>query len=568
MDTDTDIMHLGLILVVSRYKTLYKLLVINIVGISTFCAKADWQFIPSINSSIDMYERTYDEQTEENNEVLSLAPSALITFKGNKVDGSLNASYRYLIRNDEDEETRNSFSNYNLRLNNQPFSFLKLNLTANESFRSQDPSRQFSSDIISTPNQMTKTKRYSGTVTINNPQPKVMGTTLTYNTSKSKVEKLEIDTNTDDFSNTNQRINLRLFQGKNFSKTNWNINATLNKTQRQNAEDVKSINVSSNFSFSVLDNIRLIFNSLHEEHDLNNDSNITIQQDNYGAGLQWYIGANRNISLTYNNSSSDGYSDNSDQSQSYVGTQINWAFSPRTLLRGGYSKRFYGDAYNFSFNYNLRKLKAALDYQENITTYSRFSNTNASSLFVCPVSDNIQFADCFIPDIGYDLLPGEQAYDFNQYVPELTEEVIISKTANGTLSYNFRKLRLGMGVRSGTTEYIESNRSRKDESIRLFATYTLGRSMTVNANANWQTSDTDISIDNDNVTTKTTSIGLNNSLSRQLTTTLNLRYIDRDSPVLSDSLKEKRITLNVSYTFGSKNQTKKGNLNHNDNFTN
>ncbi|WP_438863367.1 TIGR03016 family PEP-CTERM system-associated outer membrane protein [Neptunicella sp.] len=519
-----------------------------LVGLSlaTIPAQADWQFTPSFDSTIDAYDRQFDDGTAAKDEVLSLMPKFTAVFDGNKADGSFYIQHTRVLPNSDEFTKARSYTSYGLATQSRfGADLFSLRLSANQDYQVRDPADAISSNTLSTPEQFSKVKRYSGGLTFSLPNPLWFGLTAGIQTAKSESESIE-GQGFLGLNNENEGANIRFYQGKNVRFINWNLTATYNNTKREVSDDFKSTMLNAKVSLPLfISNLRFVVTAQDEKNELG--SNVVefsdaYDQTSYGAGLEWFVADNRYITITYNRIEKSL----NDQQQNYLGLDAKWALSSRTSIDANYGKRFYGDSYAFNLIHSTRDIRTSIGYEESITSFSRINQNTVNAVIVCSVGET-QLENCFQPEVGYELLPGEQGFNISQQIPELSEEVYLRKSANIDVSWTRRKLTLAVGARKGSTDYLESNRQRDDQSLSLRASYKLNYSTNLNFSGNFAEYQYETEMTPDK--TKTIGVGLSKKLGRNITSSINLRYLDRKSDLPSNSLTDRRITASLGYTF-------------------
>ncbi len=525
---------------------LKRLFVLTILSFSSFYVQADWRFAPAIETRLDAYDRTFENGVTAKDEVLSLEPKLNAIFDGHKVDGSFSVKHTRILPNDDELSKARSYTSYGVNAKSEFLdNLLKFQLMADQDYLVRDPSDSLSSSTVTAPERFTKVRRMSGSLLFSLPNPVWFGMDMGGQASKSEADAIE-GPDTPGFNNETYGANVRFYRGKNIRYVDWNISASYNNTKREVSDDFESRVVNAKFSFPLfMKDLRFVLTGQDEKNEFGSNRvefSDAYDQTSYGAGLEWFVSDSRYITVTVNRIEKSL----NDQEQDYLGLDLKWAFSSRTSIGANYGKRFYGDSYDFSLIHSTRDIRTLIGYHESITTRSRITQNNVDMVIVCPVGDT-QFENCFQPEVGYELLPGEQSFDFQQQVPELSEEVYLRKSANIDLSWTRRKLTLGIGANKGSTDYLESNRQRDNQSIAIRAIYKLNRTTDVNFSANVA----EYQFETEEVPdkTQTVGLGLTKELGRNITTSVNLRYLDRDSSQPSNTLIDKRISASLTYNF-------------------
>jgi len=86
----------------------------------------------------------------------------------------------------------------------------------------------------------------------------------------------------------------------------------------------------------------------------------------WGLGIRYQAVRNFTIDVSYNY-----VDDDSQVSDDYIATTIDWQPSARTSLKADYSKRFFGNSYGVNFSHRTKRLNSIITYNETIEVFDR-----------------------------------------------------------------------------------------------------------------------------------------------------------------------------------------------------
>ena len=346
----------------------------------------------------------------------------------------------------------------------------------------------FSDEILSSDN-LTKSRSNRAQLDFSIPNPVYFGFNLQGTYSKvqtgqsqenQSVQSQEGQTGVDA---DNLGVSVKIFQGKYIRPINFDISAQYSDTSRGNFQNFESTRVQGNFRFPVIKEIEFLVTGRLDENNTDQTGFINrpnIDTTSYGAGLTWTPSDGRNLSLTYNQLEED------ENQTKFLGLNLVWAFSNRTVLNFDYSKRFFGDSYNLDFRHSLKSLRTSISYSEELTTFSRLgaSSDNTTGIFVCEFGSN-ELIDCFQPgSLDYQLQAGEEFRTNTEIVTDISEEVILRKSGTASIGYDKRKIKMSIDASYRQTEYLESGRLSTNRSLRFNVSYDIGRKTNISFASN------------------------------------------------------------------------------------
>lgn len=500
---------------------------------------------PSVSTKGYLYQTDRGSQGTTNNAAALIKPMVVGIYSARKASASVVVDHSFVQQHNDDPGADKNFTEMKytsgISLIDQVMS---LSLSGGQSYRVLDASQSLVSDKVLAAGELTKTRSNIAALSLSVPKPQYIGATLqsSYSTTNSE-ESLN---STQGVDGENMLLNAQIYQGSRFKRTSFFLASRYNDTKRASGQDFISTISSARLGLGLSQDIKLVVVGNDNNYDVDEQS-LSSQRSNldttsYGAGFMWQPRDDRSIELTYNKL------DEGEKTSNFVGFNTNWAFSSRTAMKFDYSKRFYGDAYDFSFKYNLKSFRSSASYSESVTTYSLLSVTEGpSSLFVCPIG-SAELADCFQPDsLQYVLQAGEEFREAGLLLADVTDEILFRKAGRLSLGYDKRRLKAALNLSVNTTEYLESARQQESKTLGVSLSYKLGRRSNVSLNTSYSTinySGSDRQNDVINI-----SASFSRTLSQQLSMNITARYLDRESESISRDLTDSRLTVGLNYKF-------------------
>ncbi|MFC3204437.1 hypothetical protein ACFOEW_21745 [Alteromonas oceani] len=548
-------------------------IIATLIG-ATFSANlhADVQFRGAVNSSLinQSFDTDSEDSRYQDRNVIQISPTLTGVYASKKANATASATQRYQ-RFDVDEGSRSSnFTEFNyagnLNIIDNVFQIFGQGAQRYQSYR---PETYVSSDYLLNSDDLSKITSHSAGARLNIPRGDVWGLSLTglYFESESDDSLEEAEDNTNTFNrfidSTGVSVNADLTNGDWFRNIYWNVTGSYRRTDRQDRGLFESVLVNGVIGFRVYGDLGLITTATHEENDIEGElANFSARFgaqfskfDTYGIGFNYRPAAERFFRLTLNKVSTDG----EDDGKTFVGVATSWQFSPRTNLQAQYSRRYYGEAGQFSLSHGTRRLRTTISYQERTTTFSNmiFDTVDAGT-FVCPAG-SVDIIDCFQPDtLDYELQPGEQVVQFSQVIPELTDQVILRRQLGGSIGYQQRRLKLVFDTRYVDSDYSVDNRQQIQRIVGLNASLQVGARSSVYSRIQFAKMDFTVNGESRDNNSRIYSIGLRSNLSRNLSVNADVRYLDGGgNQVLrrdAVDLNETRISLGLTYNFQSNRQ--------------
>ena len=502
-----------------------------------------------LNTNGYVYETKIGDNEATQTESFSIKPSLLGSYTSRGISVSLAANNTKVKQNnDSDILNNNTDQNYSNLTYRSALTLLEdalfLTFSGGQNYRVINQQQAGFSDEILGSDNLTKSRSNRVELDFSIPNPVYFGFNLQGTYSKVQTgQSLEGQTGID---GGNLGVSVKIFQGKDILPINFDISAEYNDTSRGNFQNFESTRVQGNFRFPIIKEIEFLVTGRLDENNTSQTELINrpnIDTTSYGAGLTWTPSNGRNLSLTYNQ-----LEEGEDQTK-FLGLNIVWPFSKRTVLNFDYGKRFFGDSYNLDFRHSLKSLRTSVSYSEDITTFSRLgaSSDNTIGIFVCEFGST-ELIDCFQPgSLDYQLQAGEEFRTSSEVVTDISEEVIIRKSGTASIGYDKRKIKMSIDASYRRTEYLESGRLSINKSLRFNVSYAISRKTNISFASNIAKNQFNDLEEAD--TTITSSIDLRRNLGRYLNMNIAARVLDRESENLNRNGSDKRITIGLNYSF-------------------
>jgi uncharacterized protein (PEP-CTERM system associated) len=499
---------------------------------------------PSVNTTGYVYQTESESQETVSSQAIVINPEVIGIYTARKASASVMIDHTYVQQKNDDPGADKNFTELKYTSSIDVIDqIMSLSLSGGQSYRVLDASQDLVSDKVLAAGQLTKTRDNSATLNLSVPNPQYLGATV--QTSYSNTYSDGSLTSTQGIDSQNVRLNAQIYQGRKLKRVSFYLASSYNKTKRASGQDFVSNLSSARLGFSLSQDIKLVLNGMDNNYDVDeqslNSRRANLDTTSYGAGFMWQQRDDRSIELTYNKL------DEREKSSKFVGLNTNWALSSRTAVTFDYSKRFYGDAYDFSFDYNLKSFRGSASYNESVTSYSRLSVTDGPSLFVCPIG-SAELADCFQPEsLQYVLQAGEEFKEAGLLLSDVTDEILFRKAGNLNLGYAKRRLKASLNLSINTTEYLESDRQQETKTLGLSLSYQLGRRSNVGLSSNFSTVNY-IGSDRKN-DVMNISASFKRTLGKQLSMDITARYLDRETEDTNRNLTDSRLTVSLDYKF-------------------
>lgn len=509
----------------------------------------------SVNSSVVFADARSDGSRRANGETSTFVvnPTVSLTYQGPNASAVWNIDHSYLYQDFDglNRTSDRSFTEYQFSSDISVIdNYLRVNYGSQLRFRNSDPSQAFSDDFIGGSDNLSRLRNNSLSLTFSTPKPQWVG--ISWQLRGSKVES-DRNINTErNLDNNNIGTFFRFTQGDEFRQVRWSVVNEWQDTQGSTTNnDVTTRRTNAQLSLNLVGNFALFTTAQDERNQYSfadSDANNQLREfTSYGAGFEWFSTENRRLSIAYNQSGNND-DDEDDSSDQFVSFDLVWAFSARTRVEASYGRRFFGESGNFSFVYNTKKFRTSAAYKEELTTFTRLiSNQESLGVFVCPVGTD-DSNECFLPSsLAYQLQPDEQFNNFFQNIPEISEEVILRRSATFSIGFQTPKLTTSINIAGGKTLFLQTNREQNNFTLSTGISYKAGAKTSATSSLKYNR--TDLVDTNTRNETYRADIGVKRTLSTRLSVSSEVSYIERKSASISNQLQERRISASVSYTF-------------------
>lgn len=487
----------------------------------------------------------------------TLTPNVSTSFDSKTFNGIWSAGVTYIDRENDVSNDDTTFPKYSYSANWQAIeNYLTVAATGTLSYQNTAAGNYLLTDFINNPQELAKTRsnRFSSNLQLeNNDWVRAEGTATYSDVASEESTNTQIALNNDSYS-----LQGRLSSGDRARFAIWALSGSFQTTQQEDrGEDFITRNAQFVSDIALFDSFSFRLNATHEGNQissLNDTTSFTRSYNTLGVGLTYRTALNRYVSITANESDS---SEESNDNESFIGIDLEWALSNRTSLSASFGKRFYGDAADVQFTYNTKNIRTVFSYSESVTNTSRLlANPENLGVFVCPVNSTA-LSDCFQPNsLTYTPTAEEQIVQLTTQNIEFDDNVILRKSGNFQFGYSFSKISTGFSWRYAEDEYLDLNRLRRSYSGTLNLVYQLGSYTDLQINASYAnvTERGDVATgagDSENYNANTS---INRTFGRNLTASLKFTYLDKSGNLTNDNLFgadyiDRRLSVVVAYKY-------------------
>ncbi|MFT5543239.1 MAG: hypothetical protein ACI96N_002446, partial [Arenicella sp.] len=365
-------------------------------------------------------------------------------------------------------------------------------------------------------------------------------------------------------------ITTQTVTGKNFERFNAQIQSNFSVSDRSENGNYTNRQLSGEMSYRVYSNLGVLVNASHEGNQvdsLNNTFSQARQFNTAGAGFVWRESDNKQIALTWNTANDGSIEDEDededegdDDNKGFIGLNADWQFTPRTQLTAGYSRRFYGDSGNFSFNHRIKRFRTQIKYTEEVTSFSRLiANPENLGVFIC--ADGItDLSACFQPSsLNYQLQANEQFIQFSSLNAEINDELILRKALSWQMGTELRRTKVALNGRYASNDYLESDRISRTYSAGTSVSFDIGQKTNLSWTTDYALTDEIVEGQRGESEVMTTKFSVKRSIGRYFRLSLDFSYLQRDTEGLvtgglgntsglSGDIKDRSVSLNLTYT--------------------
>lgn len=536
-----------------------KLAAFTTLSLSTASAYAgDLTLEPKVTSQAIFQQLDSDTRGDRDLTTLQIEPSLRALYHSRKATVSVTGTGTYLDRESQAGSDKDSYLEYRYDAEFRAIErLLTLQARGSSTYRNANTNNFLLSDFLVNSNDLTRTE--SNTVSASTDLSRgawIAGTgTVAY--SKVRTEENEFaGGNNSRLNNDTISLNGHLFNGDAARTFAWDVTGDYSDTDRTSSaqRDFESYNVNGFVDKQVYGDWAFRVAGQSESHRFGSVNDAFAEErefDSVGAGIAYRQSGSRYVAITANKASSSNEDNDGDV---FPGIEVDWAFTSRTSLFARYGKRFYGDAATVRFEHAAKRIRTSLVYNEDVSNFSQLlSSESNAAVFVCPGS--FLSALCFQPSgSGYDLQAGEQLVQLGEDNNALEDDVILRKNGKFQISYQSRKLRVGVFAQYSDDDYLAQDRVRTTKTVGLNADYRVGAFTNFNTSLSFANIDrtTEDGRSGDGENTRF-SMGLNRQFSRYFNLNIGYSYIDStgdiQTGVFGSNYTDQRITLGVVYQY-------------------
>ena len=527
-----------------------------------------------ITSSVSA-EAIYRDSDSSNNRfdetVGQINPTVGLTYQSARLNASVNGRVTHLERDNSDalNTQRNTFGSYNYNARVEALeNFLFLGVDGGFSYRDGNPLNFLTSDFINNSDALIKTRTNSvsaNIITRRNRSFLVNGVARysRTETDNSLQETGRIEDNNYSLSGTAQ---------SNASNSGflWDAQGSYIETDRGNStqSNFMTRNYVVNAEAGLFGNFGLFLTSSHDAYQFDAVDGVNNTQEFYsfGGGFAYRQNRQRFIRVAFNKQYSSDINvelaDDADinEDEYFVSGDIGWAISPRSSIQGNYTRRSTGRAGQLAVNYNTRRFRARINYNDTVTSFSRLiSSPESLGVFVCQ-QGSTDIANCFQPaSLDYQLDADEQFVNFLSPNFEVSDQIINRQALVAQLGLQGRLTNISFNSRYSLDSFINTGRQTRTTSFGTTVSHRMGSRSTINFSATYAKVENNfadtIGLDNesDNING---SLVFRHNFRSPLSANFGVYYIERDNASFDEQafeLKERRLQLTVRYTFFNRN---------------
>jgi len=528
---------------------------VSFAGQVTFNGGADAEFSNQSVGDID------NNRTLESNNVV-LTPFVSAIFDSRDIDFLVRASHSYVYRSLENENASNNFTNYNYSGQYQIIdNLLSVQVSGAQDFRAELANSFLVDSFLLNAENLRKTNTNFASVNFNLPTGNYIGANAQFSLGNSSVEADNTNFGMGGFNNNIMGGRAQIVTGRDFRPFFINFVASTNVVDRDVVQDLESNSADLTLSFDAFSDISLRLLGFYEDNSFSsNDAEVnqepaTREFFRYGAAIAWSPALNRFIEIGINQSVSNSDSNPEDDEDTFLSLNMQWAFSSRTNLSAGYTRRFFGESASFSFSHNLRNFRSSVTYSETLTTNSQLIISQEDGLLIC-ANGSQDLSDCRLTDdLNTELGAGDIAIRTNFNVADLNDNVIVRKVLSAQSAVDLRRTTIVGTLTRSTNEQQDARNNLLITTASLLGTLRASSRSTFTANLSY--SDLERTGDTAQTSTvKRAELVYERDLSLRMSATLGLSYLDRKGGNLGGGnlaqgingpLTERIIRLGVSY---------------------
>jgi uncharacterized protein (PEP-CTERM system associated) len=508
-----------------------------------------------------VYQDVYSEERREtiNSENYILRPQLSLSYISKRSNIFWRATHNHVRRSLQDASVTNNYTNYAYGGSFAAIQNL-LTFTASGALNYQSAAANgflVDSFLLNADNlSKTRSNRFGADFTL--PRGDYFGHTTRVNYSITESEKRENSPNQLD-SNV-LSVSTSTFTGNDFERFNAQVNTEFSVSERSVNGDYTNRRANGNMSYRLISNLGVTATASHEANQVKSQNDVfgNVRQFNsVGAGLIWREAENKRIAVTWNRADNDAVEED-ESNKGYIGVDANWQFTPRTQISAGYTRRFFGESGNFSFQHRLKKLRTQVSYTEEVTSFSRLiAEPGNLGVFVC--TDGItELAACFQPNsLNYQLQANQQFVQFSGQNSEINDDLILRKALSWQLGTELRRTKVSINGRYSTNDYLETDRLSRTYSAGTSVAFAIGQKTNISWSTNAAVTDDIFEGAKGTSEVFTSKVSLDRKIGRYFDLSLNFSYLQRETEGrvigggglggLAGDIQERRISLNLQY---------------------
>ncbi len=533
-----------------------------------------------ITSSITadaIYRESDDNEIRSDETVGQLNPTLSISYQSARINASINARATYLERDNSEalNTQRNTFGSYNYTSRAEMIeNFLFLSIDGGFTYRDGNALNFLTSDFINNSDSLVKTRTNSVTASVQTQKNRnfIANGTARY----SLTETDQSEQGTDRLEDNNYSLSGNAQSNTTEYGFIWNVSGNYTETERgeSSQSDFMTRNYVANAEFNVIHDFGVFITTLHDAYQYESESNGVTTQEFYsfGAGITYRqnnqrflrVAINKQIDPDINVELADDEDINEDDY--FLSGELRWALSTRSNLSANYTRRSTGKTGQFALNYNTRRLRARINYNDSVTSYSRLiSSPESLGLFVCQQGSS-DISSCFQPaSLDYDLKAGEQFVDFLAPNYEISDAVINRESLTAQVGLQGRVTNLSFNTQYSLDSSVDTGRQTRTTSYGTTLSHRLGIRTNLNLSLTYAKVENNlkstVGLDGESENING-SVAFQHSFRSPLTANLGFYYIERDNNILIEEaigLKERRVQLSFTYTFANRNGARNAN---------
>ena len=507
-----------------------------------------------VSASLEAQSILQNRHSEVRNEellTLSLTPEGRVGYQTRTFKGFAVGSITQMERDSDDVVRKDTYAEYRYGATWEAIdNLLTFQARGNQRFLDGTGNNFLLSDYFLYAEELVRveTQNYSAMLTL--PQGDAIAGRATVNYSTGDASESEFQ-NTAGFNNKNTSGNFTLMNGNDALDYFWNLSGMYSQLERD--EQLASGDYSGTYASGSID--KMVYGPFafratasydsNELTDRNDEFNSKREFKSYGAGITYRLDAGHYVSVTANKINSDVERDDGDV---FLGVDALWAITPRTSFQASYGRRFYGRSASAAVFYGSKKVRGALTYREEVTSFSQ-----VLGVFVCPVGEVSAEACYQPPSLNYTPDAGEEFIQIVNAGIESTNGIFLRKSAVSEIGLQGKRSTLMFNLQYADDSYLDFDRQRTVYSASVNGTYELGRTTTLTGDLRYgktEQENTDTATDS---TQWLTSVGIRKELGQHLSAGMEASYLTRSGTMATSAYgseyDERRITLTVRYEY-------------------